>query len=245
MCATPALFYEHAHIKTGSTMRISAEAKAETRRRIIEAALDLFGRDGWENTTTRQIAAEAGIATGTLFNYFESKEAIVAFLMLEALTTAQQEFRKRRSPSDSLEEELFSLIWVGFRSLRRFRKILPEAAETIFSPLRRSTPYSPGETIRVSHLEAVAEILRDHGVPAPLPPITIQLFWMLYLGVFSFWSSDDSPKQEDTLALLDHSLKLFTASLRSGRKGNKNDKRQSQGSHHSASPGKRTGTNRS
>jgi AcrR family transcriptional regulator len=226
-------------------MRISAEAKAETRQRIIEAALDLFGRDGWESTTTRQIAAAAEIATGTLFNYFESKEAIVASLMLEALTTAQHEFRKRRSLGDSLEEELFSLIWTGFRSLRRFRKILPEAAETIFSPLRRSAPDSLGESIRVNHLEAVEEIVRDHNVPAPLPPITIQLYWMFYLGVFSFWSSDDSPKQEDTLALLDQSLKLFTASLRSVRKGNKDDKRQSQGSHRSASSGKRTGTNRS
>src|SRR5215471_8705337 len=129
-------------------MRISAEAKAETRQRIIEAALDLFGRDGWESTTTRQIAAAAEIATGTLFNYFESKEAIVASLMLEALRTAQHEFRKRRSLGDSLEEELFSLIWTGFRRLRRFRKILPEAAETIFSPLRRSAPDSLGESIR-------------------------------------------------------------------------------------------------
>ncbi len=215
-------------------MRITAEAKAETRRRIIEAASDLFTTEGWENTTTRGIAAEAGIATGTLFNYFESKESIVAAMMCEALSGAQEELKNREAGDQTLEEELFSLIWSELRSLRRFRKFLPAAAETIFSPMRRSSLDSPGETIRVNHLEAVEKIIADHGIAAPLPPITMQLYWTLYLGVFAYWTSDDSPKQEDTLALLDHSLHLFTASLRS-QIGEKNHERQSERSHSSAS----------
>ena len=76
-------------------MRITAEAKAETRDRIIDVAARLFTTDGWDNTTTRGIATAAGIAAGTVFNYFESKEAIVAALMSEALEEAQKEVRKR------------------------------------------------------------------------------------------------------------------------------------------------------
>src|SRR5262245_27893955 len=134
-------------------MRITAQAKAETRDRIIEVAAQLFGADGWENTTTRSIAAAAGIASGTLFNYFESKEAIVAFLMSDALAEAQKEVFKRRGPDESLDEELFSLIWTELRSLKRYRKFLPAAAETIFSPLRRMQEGSPGEALRVNHLK--------------------------------------------------------------------------------------------
>jgi hypothetical protein len=44
--------------------------------------------------------------------------------------------------------------------------------------------------------------------------VTVQLYWTLYLGVFAYRAADDSPGQEDTLALLDQSLKLFAASLR-------------------------------
>src|SRR5438876_11085926 len=96
------LFYEHAHIMPGgSPMRITAEAKAETRQRIIDVASKLFIAKGWENTTTRGIAAEAGIAAGTLFNYFDSKEAIVAALMSEALAKAQEEPRKRQTYEQS------------------------------------------------------------------------------------------------------------------------------------------------
>src|SRR5215475_2057556 len=124
-------------------MRITAEVKAETRQRIIDTASELFRTDGWENTTTRGIATAAGIATGTLFNYFESKEAIVAALMSEALSNAKQGLQRRPPEDQSLEEELFSLIWTELRSLRRFRKFLPAAAETILSPMRRGAADAP------------------------------------------------------------------------------------------------------
>jgi hypothetical protein len=41
--------------------------------------------------------------------------------------------------------------------------------------------------------------------------VTLQLYWTLYLGVVAYWAADDSPHQEDTLALLDRSTKLFAA----------------------------------
>src|SRR5207247_1426252 len=125
------IFYEHAHFdgKTEQLMRITAEAKAETRERILEAATRLFAKTGWEETTTRAIATSARIATGTLFNYFESKEAIVAALISDALDSAREERRGRHREDESLEEALFTLIWTELRSLRAFRTFLPAAAE--------------------------------------------------------------------------------------------------------------------
>ncbi|GAA4332314.1 DUF1956 domain-containing protein [Pigmentiphaga soli] len=48
----------------------------ETRQRIIEAALDLFGENGFEGTSTRQIAARAGVNAPALQYYFENKEGL-------------------------------------------------------------------------------------------------------------------------------------------------------------------------
>lgn len=194
-------------------MRITAEAKSATRERILQAATSLFVSDGWHNTTTRGIALSAGIATGTLFNYFPTKEGIAAALMAEALERAGEESRSGRNQENSLEADLFSLIWRGLRSLREFRKFLAPASETIFSPLARQSPDSPGDAIRVDHLELVQSIVTSHGFSTSLPAVTVQLYWTLYLGVFAYWAADDSPGQEDTLALLDRSLKLFAASL--------------------------------
>jgi AcrR family transcriptional regulator len=49
----------------------------DKRDKIIEAAVSLFVRDGFWNTSTASIAKHAGVATGTLFNYFPSKDELI------------------------------------------------------------------------------------------------------------------------------------------------------------------------
>jgi AcrR family transcriptional regulator len=206
--------------RRNAPMRITIAAKSATRQRILEAAKSLFLGDGWNNTTTRGIAIAAGIATGTLFNYFPTKEAIAAALIAEALDGAAEEFGGRTQES-SLEADLFTLVWSGLWKLRDYRKFLGPVLDTVFSPLARSSPESAGEALRVDHLELVDATISAHGYPGPRSAVTVQLYWTLYLGIFAFWAADDSPGQEDTLALLDRSLRLFVASLSMGQEGTK------------------------
>lgn len=49
----------------------------QRRREILEAATALFGRQGYEVTTVQAIATSAGVAAGTVYLYFPSKEAIL------------------------------------------------------------------------------------------------------------------------------------------------------------------------
>lgn len=49
----------------------------QRRREILEAATDLFGQRGYDVTTVQAIAARAGVAAGTVYLYFPSKEAIL------------------------------------------------------------------------------------------------------------------------------------------------------------------------
>jgi AcrR family transcriptional regulator len=206
-------------------MRVTAQAMQSTRRSLIRAARGLFVKKGWEYTTTRRIAKTAGVAAGTLFNYFDSKEAIAAELISEALQHAQEVVETRLRRGETVEEELFSLIWTELANLREYRKFLPAAAETIFSPLRRITSGSPGESLRRNHLEAVDRVIARHGGALPLTDVTLQLYWTLYLGVFAHWATDDSPHQEDSLAVLDQSLKLFVPLL--NRPSERKKKRES------------------
>jgi TetR/AcrR family transcriptional regulator, cholesterol catabolism regulator len=54
--------------------------KQEVERRIREAALELFGEKGYEETTVEEIAERADVAKGTFFNYFPRKDAILTAL---------------------------------------------------------------------------------------------------------------------------------------------------------------------
>ena len=192
-------------------MRITAEEKQATRARIVKSAVDLFRAQGFEATTTRDIASAAGIATGTLFNYFETKEALVTALACEAISQVHAGWITDPQ-SSGLEEDLFALVAAELRQLKPLRKFIGPFLETAMSPLvaRRQ---AAADDSRIAHLELVASAAHRHGI-GELTPVALQMYWTLYTGVLGFWAADKSPKQEDTLALLDESLHMFALWLR-------------------------------
>src|SRR3989475_7198085 len=63
---------------SGTQTLAPAETKsARTRTAIIDAALRLFRERGYDATTMRAIAAEAGVSVGNAYYYFESKEQLI------------------------------------------------------------------------------------------------------------------------------------------------------------------------
>jgi AcrR family transcriptional regulator len=64
-----------------------ARRRERTRARLIAAARVLFARQGVDNTRINEITEEADVGFGSFYNYFESKEAIVAAVLEEAITT--------------------------------------------------------------------------------------------------------------------------------------------------------------
>jgi AcrR family transcriptional regulator len=69
-------------------MRNTKERKEAIRRRVIEAALELFCKHGIEGTCLKEITAVSGVKHGSLFYYFESKEQIVHEALIYALERA-------------------------------------------------------------------------------------------------------------------------------------------------------------
>jgi AcrR family transcriptional regulator len=186
-------------------MRITTAAKEETRQRIIAAAADRFRKEGFEAATTRDIARQARIAAGTIFNYFPSKEAIVSAMAADCLGGADDDFDNRKRTDASLEEDLFLYIACGLRRLKRHRAYLSAFIQAALSPLVLADDV---DAIRLSHLQKAQEILAGHELP-DVSPVALQLCWTLYLGILSFWTKDRSPKQEDSLALVDQSVSMF------------------------------------
>jgi AcrR family transcriptional regulator len=193
-------------------MRITNEAKQATRRRILEAARRLFARDGFEGAATRDLAREAGIAAGTLFNYFPSKEDVALSLAAEALAEARDGYERRRRGEESLEEDLFAFIAAGLRALKPLRGCLRPVLDGALSPLTGSSAAPERESFRTDHLERVGQILARHGQAEP-SFVVMHLYWTLFAGVLAFWLDDGSPQQEDTLAVLDQALKMFVHAL--------------------------------
>jgi AcrR family transcriptional regulator len=200
-------------------MRVTAETKQATRKTILEVAQKLFTQQGFEATTTRDIAHGAQIGVGTLFNYFPTKESIALALVtdawLRALSSSDASDGDERSDSESLEEALFAQVAAVLRKLKPYRKYLPVVLETAISPA--TTDRENGEpSLRAHQLEVVSRIVGRCGQLETLSSIALQLYWTLFTGVLAFWAKDSSPRQEDTLALLDQSLSMFACWLTPG-----------------------------
>ena len=200
-------------------MRVTAETKQETRRRILDCARNLFCSKGFQNTTTRDLAAEASIATGTLFNYFPSKEHLALAIIDSSLEAAGKEFAKSRREGESLEEALFAHVAIALRHLRPHRGYIGDVVESTLSPFSSAGGEGTADCLRVRHLETVRALIEQHISPStPLPSaVTMHLYWTMYLGVLAFWAKDESPNQEDALVLLDQALRLFVGSLETNR----------------------------
>jgi AcrR family transcriptional regulator len=196
-------------------MRVTAETRIATRQRILDESQKLFTAHGFEATTTREIAQAAGIGVGTLFNYFPTKESIAGALISDAYKQAvQAQLSRDGDESISLEEELFAHVTAVLRKLRPFRSYLTAVLGTELSPLNSDRDEGAG-SFRTAHLEIVDQIAVRHAVGESLTAVAGHLYWTLFVGVLAFWSKDASPKQEDTLALLDQSLAMFVGWLMS------------------------------
>lgn len=195
-------------------MRITAKAKLETERTIRTVARRLFASKGLEGTSTRDIAAGAKIAAGTLFNYFPSKEALAVALVADIMEAARERAPAAQQGA-SFEEDLFSLIAGAVRSLEPARAYFREVLETALSPMAAGSLAPEAERIRTGHLEDVGTLISRHGLSGGAGAASMHLYWALFLAILSYWAADKSPGQEDTRALIDQTVRMFAASLRS------------------------------
>jgi AcrR family transcriptional regulator len=194
-------------------MRITAKAKQEVRVRILAVGENLFQSKGFGGTTTRDLSRAAEIAVGTLFNYFPNKESLGMAILAEALERGRNRFLEQERAIPTLEEGLFAHIASELREMRPHRAFVGPVLEIAMSPFAPSRTGDEGEKARREHLETVAGMIINRRGPDSATSATLHLYWSLYLGVLAFWSRDDSPNQEDTLAMLDQATRLFVASL--------------------------------
>lgn len=83
--------------------------KEENKKRIIKTAMELFTRQGFDKTTMEQIAEEADICKGTLYNYFPVKEAILEENVKEKFRSKHEErVRKLKRMPDTQTR----LVWI-------------------------------------------------------------------------------------------------------------------------------------
>lgn len=82
--------------------------REEKRALIMDVGLEHFAREGYHNTTINHLAKHAGISKGLMYNYFESKEELLAEIVNRSMTEVSSYFDPDKDGILSEEEfELF------------------------------------------------------------------------------------------------------------------------------------------
>jgi AcrR family transcriptional regulator len=175
---------------------------AAARDRLYATAIQLIARRGYDATTLRDIAKEAGVSVGLLYRYFPSKQAIVLALYDElssdyarqAAEMPAGKWRDRFIFALKTSLQVLTPHQVALRALTPLMVGDPE--EGIFSA---STAFS---RLRVQQVFEEAVVGSSDAPKQPLSEALGRLLYLVHLAVLLWWLLDKSSHQRATTALV-------------------------------------------
>ncbi len=189
----PWLIQPHAlsiKMKRGSVM--ARKRVGNKRVRIIAAAAKLFGDKGYHDTTTAEIAESAGVAAGTIYIYFSSKEELLVAVFEEFLGRHMERLRDGVQKEKTPKDKLIRLLTLGLELMQNN----PDSARIFLSQLRQSTKMITTVSKRSSraYKDIIEEVLtegthtglcREINVPA-----AASMLFGAYQSVVLDWVAD-------------------------------------------------------
>ncbi|MDT8446617.1 MAG: helix-turn-helix domain-containing protein [bacterium] len=171
---------------------------------ILNAAVDLFGRQGYQATSMAAIAERAGISKGLAYHYFPAKLSILASL----LETQQQRFREMLEPLAAVPPEQRLAAWV----LQTGELVANNrAAMRLLVGLLFSETPEVAQLLAQQKAQAQAQMDREFQLIGPLfqqPGDFLRLRWALLGLTYEFLAdADEQALQQGLTQLLNPGLK--------------------------------------
>jgi TetR/AcrR family fatty acid metabolism transcriptional regulator len=131
----------------------------EKPQQIIDAAIRVFARTGYYNSRVSDIAREAGIASGTIYLYFKTKDEILVTLFREKMAAFVAYLRSQIAPERDPIARLRRLVRLHFAVLESN----PELAEVVQVELRQGHKFFRGASAHEisAYFELIASVLEE------------------------------------------------------------------------------------
>lgn len=195
-----------------SRREITTPKAEETRERIVDAALTLFREKGFDETTMRDIAADAGVATGAAYYYFRSKEELVMAFYARTAEEARTLLPPALARSKDLRKRLLAVIDMKFEQFAEHRRLLVGIVRIGIDPLHPLSPFGKEtQPMREESIGTFREAIEGSTtkIPRDLRDDLPTLLWMYQMALILFWMYDQSKGQRRTKLLVDGTLDLI------------------------------------
>ncbi len=177
------------------------------RRRLQQAALELYRERGFDQTTTAEIAARAGVNERTFFRHFPDKR--------EVLFHGEADLRAELMRSVAEAPDGLQPLEILLRAFREAGRILEENrpfSEPRLEVIARTPALRERELAKAASLtEAVAEALRQRGVADRLAGLAAQTGWAAFHQAAGAWIDDPSQNLDAHLARAFDDLRALSA----------------------------------
>jgi AcrR family transcriptional regulator len=173
----------------------------QTRTAIVEAALRLFGENGYEATTMRAIAREAGVATGNAYYYYASKEELIREYFA----------RHQAAHAAACRQVLATETRLGPRIAGVLRALVD-----VLAPCRGFAAKLYWQAAEPAVISLYAEVIGGARgwIPARVRGRLPELLWLYSTVIVLYWSHDTSPGCVPTYRLIDSTAPIAARLIR-------------------------------
>jgi TetR/AcrR family transcriptional regulator, cholesterol catabolism regulator len=119
-------------------MEVEVEAltpnQAARRQRVIDAAMKLASEGGYDAVQMRDVGKEAGVALGTIYRYFASKDHLLAACQVEFAREIQRRLEEKPAQGDTAADRVVNVLRRATRRTEREPRLMAAMVTAISSP---------------------------------------------------------------------------------------------------------------
>lgn len=174
-----------------SGARTARGAGGDKRERILRAAIKVFARKGFYATRVSEIAKAAGVADGTIYLYFENKDAVLVSIFEDRITRLLEVLRREVAAAGTFDEKIARIVMLQLGQLEGQRDL----AEVITVNLRQSSRLLKqyAAPLFIEYLEVLSGVIAEgqrEGVVRPdaHPRILARALYGALDGVALTWA---------------------------------------------------------
>jgi AcrR family transcriptional regulator len=179
------------------------KSQAARRERVLRAALDLGASGGYDAVQMRDVATSAGVALGTIYRYFSSKDHLLAAAMVEWTHDLERRVGQRPPKGDTITERGTDVLRRATRAMEKEPKLSEAVVTALLSPDRGAA--SCQEEVSATMTRILSTALGDDFDPAFKVQATRTLghvWFSALIGWVNGWSGIE--KVGDELEIASH-----------------------------------------
>ncbi len=110
----------------------------KTKRKIFETSMELFAKKGYEATSIEEITSVVGVAKGTLYYHFSSKEEIFNFLVEEGIKLLKNSIEIKTSKLNNSIDKLKAIILIQIKIIVKYENFISILLNEIWGQEQRN-----------------------------------------------------------------------------------------------------------